>query len=630
MENSNKIIHHIRDLPNTVINKMPRKTKQVLLLLIDTFFIMLSVWGGFAVVEFVGKPSYLTESLWTMPLAVTLSLPLFARAGFYHAVIHQASDRFFIILINTCVFSVIILAVIVEVINPVHVPGMVWVVHGWILWVLVGGVRFAIRFLLSAPNRGIKEREAVAIYGAGAACEQILLALQQSEELQPVAIFDDKSELHGIKIRELQVYPSTEMIFLIKKLKIKRVLLSFPSASRYRRHQIIRFLESMSIHVQDIPNLNELADGSKTIVDIREISDEDLLGRIPVPPDQSLLKDSITGKAVLVTGAGGSIGSELCRQIIRLAPKCLVLVERTEFTLYSIAKELEELNQQYIHGELEIVSVLGSVRSYKRMFSVLKKYNIQTVYHAAAYKHVNIIELNPIEGFQNNIYGTYQMAKAAIAANVTRFVLISTDKAVRPTNVMGATKRHAELILQALAAENNNICFSMVRFGNVVASSGSVIPLFRQQIKNGGPVTVTHPEVNRFFMTIPEASQLVIQASAMAYGGDVFVLDMGQPIKILDLVKRMIQLSGLTIRNKENPDGDIAITITGLKPGEKLYEELLIGEHTSPTDHPMIIRVQEDSLPMAEMLKTFNELESASQKLDEAAVRKILMKIVEK
>ncbi|MBF0381995.1 MAG: polysaccharide biosynthesis protein [Magnetococcales bacterium] len=630
MANNNKIIHLVRDLPNTVINKMPRKAKQVLLLLIDTFFIMLSVWGGFAVVEFVGKPSHLTESIWTLPLAVSLSLPLFARAGFYHAVIHQASDRFFITLINTSVLSVIILAVIVEIINPVHVPGMVWVVHGWILWVLVGGVRFAIRFILNSPNSGAKEREPVAIYGAGASCNQILRALEQSDDLKPVAIFDDKSELHGVKIRELKVHSSTEMIYLIKKLNIKRVLLSFPSASRYRRHQIIRFLESMSIHVQDIPNLNELADGSKTIVDIREISDEDLLGRIPVPPDQTLLRDSISDKAVLVTGAGGSIGSELCRQIIQHAPKNLVLVERTEFTLYSIAKELEELNQKQGNNKTEIISVLGSVRSYKRMFSVLEKYNIQTVYHAAAYKHVNIIEQNPIEGFQNNIYGTYQMAKAAIASNVTRFVLISTDKAVRPTNIMGATKRHAELILQALAEENNNICFSMVRFGNVVASSGSVIPLFRQQIKNGGPVTVTHPEVNRFFMTIPEASQLVIQASAMAHGGDVFVLDMGQPIKILNLVKRMIQLSGLTIRSDDNPDGDILIKITGLKPGEKLHEELLIGDNTTPTDHPMIIRVQEESLSMAEINSTFKELELASKNLDEAKVREILMQVVEK
>ncbi len=335
----------LRQVSHTIIYRMPRKAKQVLLLLVDTVFIYVSIWGGFVIVEWVGKPSHIQDVAWSLPFAISISIPLFAHAGFYRAIIHQASDRFFLTLIYNSVLSVILLAVIVEVLSPVHIPGMVWVVHGWILLLLVGGIRWFIRYFLQTQYSRTKNRIPVAIYGAGDTSDQIIMALEKSPDLEPVAIFDDKSDRHGMAIRELTVSPSIEMLHTIKKLDIKRVLLSLPEASRYRRQQIINFLESMSIHVQDIPDLKSLADGSKTVVEIREISNEDLLGRTPVPPNRELLTANISGKSVLVTGAGGSIGSELCRQIVKLEPKCLVLVEQTEFTLYSITKELLITNE---------------------------------------------------------------------------------------------------------------------------------------------------------------------------------------------------------------------------------------------------------------------------------------------
>jgi UDP-N-acetylglucosamine 4,6-dehydratase len=567
--------------------------------------------------------------LWIIPLPIIISIFFFIRSGLYRAVLHQASDTFFIIIIRTITISVISTALIVHALSPTYIPLVVWIVYGTILLALVGGIRWLARYILNLNRLQSRNRVPVAIYGAGSSGYQLLIALEQSIELKPVAFVDDKKELNGIEIRGLKVYPYSRLEELIGKLEIRRILLSMPSIDRYQRQQIIRFLEPFPIHVQEVPSFADLANGTKKVDDIREIAEEDLLGRDPIPPKQDLLEECITGKSVLVTGAGGSIGSELCRQIIKLRPNSLILVERTEFTLHSITIELNQLKKKQGMDNLNIIPILGSVRHRNRMQAVLEDHRVQTIYHAAAYKHVSIVERNPIEGIQNNIFGTYQITKAAIAAKVETFVLISTDKAVRPTNVMGATKRCAELILQAFAASEQNVCFSMVRFGNVLNSSGSVIPIFRRQIRRGGPVTVTHPEVVRFFMTIPEATQLVIQAGAMSKCGDVFVLDMGKPVKILDLSHRMIKLSGLTVRDESNPNGDIPITITGLQPGEKLYEELLIGDNTSSTEHAMIMRVQENYLPLEKITGILNQLENASKNFDYFAIRSILMEAVE-
>lgn len=613
-----------------VIQKMSRKVKQVILLIADMLFLPLSIYGGFIVVEWTWIPANLLNIWWCLPLSIAVSLPFFISSSMYRVVLSKAGDKFFVTILRTVTISVLSTTLIVEILSSVRIPWAIWVLDEFFLLFFVGGTRWFLRYLLSTNRLRLKDRMPVAIYGAGASGYQLLVALEQSIELMPLVFFDDRPELHGTEIRGLKVYPPSEMKTLIDELYIRRLLLSMPSVSRYRRQQIINFLERLPIHVQDVPSLVNLANGTKLVDDIREISEEDLLGRDSIPPNQDLMKACITDKSVLVTGAGGSIGAELCRQILKLNPYRLILVERTEYSLYSITMELNRLKETYGHDNTtEIFPILGSVRHLNRMQVVIETYNVQTIYHAAAYKHVAIVEKNPIEGIQNNIFGTFQLTQAAIAAKVETFILISTDKAVRPTNIMGATKRCAELILQALAVTEENICFSMVRFGNVMDSSGSVIPRFRRQIRRGGPITVTDPEVTRFFMTIPEATQLVIQASAMAKCGDVFVLNMGEPVRIFDLANRMIKLSGLMVKDKLNPNGDIPITITGLQAGEKLHEELLIGDNTSLTDHPMIMRVQEDYLSMEEIQTMLDRLELASKNFDFIAIRNILMEFVE-
>ena len=611
-----------------IIQQLPRRVKQVILLMLDVCFLSFSIWGGFMIVEWTLVPASLLAVWWCLPLSVFISMPFFIASGMYRAVLRQAGDAFFMIILKTVMLSVLLTMLVVKVMSTVPIHWAVWVLDGVLLMIFMGGTRWLVRYFFSTIRIRHKNRMPVAIYGAGASGYQLLMVLEQSIEFRPVMFIDDKKELYGTEIRGLKVYPPDKLVHLIDTWHIQRILLSMPSLSRYRRQQIIRFLEPLPIHVQDIPSLVDLANGTKSVDEVREIDGDDLLGRDPIPPNRALMEACITGKSVLVTGAGGSIGSELCRQIFKLRPHHLVLVERTEYSLYAITMELErfKMNQEQ---DVEIVPILGSVRHRNRMKAVLDTYGVQTIYHAAAYKHVSIVERNPIEGIQNNIFGTFQLAQAAMAAKVETFVLVSTDKAVRPTNVMGATKRCAELILQAFAATKPDICFSMVRFGNVLDSSGSVIPRFRRQIRRGGPVTVTDSDVTRFFMTIPEATQLVIQASAMARCGDVFVLDMGEPVRILDLAHRMIQLSGLTVRSESNPEGDIAITITGLQPGEKLYEELLIGDNTSTTDHPMIMRVQEDFYSEAEVQVMLDRLEAASKGFDFVAIREILMEFVE-
>jgi FlaA1/EpsC-like NDP-sugar epimerase len=464
----------------------------------------------------------------------------------------------------------------------------------------------------------------VVIYGAGSAGRQLSIALMQSNEYNPVGFIDDAVEIQGHLINDLEIISPDNFECFIDKKGVTEVLLAIPSASRIRRNEIINSLESYPVLVRSLPGVAELAQGKVKIDDLREVGIKDLLGRDPVTANKELLSLNITDKIVMVTGAGGSIGSELCRQILFLKPKKLILFELSEFALYTIDRELSEIGM----SSVEILPILGSINNRKRLSNIFRHFGVQTIYHAAAYKHVPMVEFNNSEGVTNNVFGTLSCAQVAIDENVETFVLISTDKAVRPTNTMGTTKRFAEMILQALSVKQSGTRFTMVRFGNVLGSSGSVIPLFQKQIKDGGPVTVTDADIIRYFMTIPEAVELVIQAGAMGEGGDVFVLDMGKPIRIADLAKKMIHLSGLKVKDETNPDGDIEIKYTGLRPGEKLYEELLIGDNVSETENPMIMRAQENMLAWDDLKSIMDGLELAIEKCDQQMLRELLIKAV--
>jgi len=462
------------------------------------------------------------------------------------------------------------------------------------------------------------------VYGAGDAGIQLISALAHSKEYNPVGLIDDLKELQGNQVRGLEIYSVDNIDDVIHKLKVDEILIAMPSVSRIKRLAIIDKLEPYPVLVRMLPGVAELAEGKISIGDLREVSIKDLLGRSTVKAKKDLLGKNITNKVIVVTGAGGSIGSELCRQIVFLKPKALILYEMSELALYAIEKELINIG---IYS-LDVYPILGSVNNKTRLVNVFKRFGVDTVYHAAAYKHVPMVEFNNTEGVNNNVFGTLSCAQAAIDTGVKTFVLISTDKAVRPTNTMGATKRSAELILQALSAKQSGTKFTMVRFGNVLGSSGSVIPLFKQQIKDGGPVTVTDANMIRYFMTTPEAVELVIQAGSMGLGGDVFVLDMGKPVRIYDLAKKMIRLSGLEVKDEVHLDGDIEIKYTGLRPGEKLYEELLIGDNVSETDNPLIMRAQEDMLAWDELEPILSSLQTAIKNCDQKKLRELLVQIV--
>lgn len=472
------------------------------------------------------------------------------------------------------------------------------------------------RFLLTR-NGSQGQGTVVAIYGAGAAGRKLAAMLHGAAEYHPVVFLDDDPGLHGRMVEGLPVLAPSDakLCDRLRSNGVQQIYLAIPTLNATRRREILELLGALPFHVRSVPGLPALLEGSAKLDQLTEISIEDLLGRDPVPPIPGLLEKCIRGKVVLITGGGGSIGSELCRQVLALQPRELVVLERSEIALYLIEQELLTLAGGLV-GATGLSFQLGSVTDAPRLREIFAAFDIDTVYHAAAYKHVPIVEHNPLEGFRNNVFGTWKLARAAAAARVGHFVLISTDKAVRPTNVMGATKRVSELIVQALAEAHPGSVFSMVRFGNVLGSSGSVVPLFRKQIETGGPITLTHPEVTRFFMTIPEAVQLVIQAGAMARGGEVFVLDMGEPVKILDLATNMVRLSGLAVRDSAHPQGDIAIEVTGLRPGEKLFEELLIGGDVSGTEHPRIMRAQERRVDWRRLEE---ELESIDKALREGA-----------
>jgi FlaA1/EpsC-like NDP-sugar epimerase len=614
---------------------LSRHKKIAILIGTDVFFSLFSLWAALSLRlgEFyqpVGRMYYVFVA------APIIVVPIFIRLGLYRAIIRYIGVRALGTIIQaTSLYALIFAAFVFHLgsigVFPRTVPALNWM----IMLLLVGSSRFLARWWLSdsyfriVGQYGNRDygRKNVVIYGAGNAGVQLASALIHGREFKAVAFIDDDVLLQKQKINDLRIYSLASLTFLIDRYKITDVLLAIPSVSHARRSEIIRVLEAYPIHVRSIPGINEIANGKISFDAVQEVDIADLLGRDCVPPNLDLLHANISGKVVMVTGAGGSIGSELCRQIILHKPVCLVLFELSEFQLYSIHQTLLSLENQ----EIKIIPILGSITHQKRVERVCRAFKVQTIYHAAAYKHVPLVEQNPGEAISNNIFGTLRLAQAAIITEVETFVLISTDKAVRPTNTMGATKRFAELILQALSLDAS-LCqktrFTMVRFGNVLGSSGSVVPLFRQQIAKGGPVTVTDARIIRYFMTIPEAAELVIQAGAMGQGGDVFVLDMGEPVRIVDLAKRMIRLSGFEVKSKEQPNGDIEIIYTGLRPGEKLYEELLIGDDVSQTCHEKIMRAQETVIAWEKLTFLLAELEQALNQTDFEAVRVILKQAV--
>ena len=606
--------------------ELTRRNKQLIAAATDYLVLLVAFWSALAI-RFETTTPELSGYTWQMLVAPLLAIPIFIRFGLYRAVIRFMEDRVVLVVAGGITLSVLLLAALIALVHASvfsrGVLGIYWLLAIVYVWM----TRFLARSYFLRTELKQDARKRVAIYGAGRAGMQLLYALRASRDYLPVVFLDDNSVIQKTELAGLRVHSPEDIGTLLSANAIDEILLAIPSASRARRIEIINRLEGLRCKVKLVPSMSELVSGKLTADAIREVDIEDLLGREAVEPDLSLLSKCIAGKVVLVSGAGGSIGSELCRQIVRLQPTRLVLMELSEFALYSIEQELLSLCA-VIKAKVEIVALLGSVIHQRRNERIMQSFGVQTVYHAAAYKHVPLVEHNPVEGVRNNTVGTRRMAEAALAAGVETFVLISTDKAVRPTNVMGATKRLSELVLQGLARQEGRTRFCMVRFGNVLGSSGSVVPLFRKQIAAGGPITLTHAEITRYFMTIPEAAQLVIQAGSMGVGGEVFVLDMGEPVRIVDLARRMVRLSGMTVRDQECLDGDVAIEIVGLRPGEKLYEELLIGENVEGTSHPLIMRAYEHELPWEYLAGRLSQLDEACQVFDYEKVLELLTSLV--
>lgn len=644
----------VMDKLRTLLLGLTRRQKRAFQVVTDVFLVWFALWMAFVVrlgIDELINP--FNEYLWLFLSATVIAIPLFVRFGMYRAVMRYFGNDALIAIIKAVSLSSLILALVVywSGNHQISVPRSVIFNYWWLSMVMIGGLRLAMRqyflgdWFTAAQHVPFTNRDdglpKVAIYGAGAAGNQLVAALRMGRLLRPVAFIDDDSSIADRVISGLLVYKPKHIQQMLDATGAQQILLAIPSASRGRRREILTFLEGFALHVQSVPGFMDLASGRVKVDDIQEVDIADLLGRDSVPPQDELLEHCIKDQSVLITGAGGSIGSELCRQILTLQPTTLLLYEHSEFNLYSI---LQELEQRIVRESLSVklLPILGSVRNQEKLFDVMKTWRVNTVYHAAAYKHVPMVEHNIAEGVLNNVMGTLSAAQASLRANVANFVLISTDKAVRPTNVMGSTKRLAEMTLQALSSEIapvlfgetssisrvNKTRFTMVRFGNVLGSSGSVIPLFHKQIKSGGPLTVTHPKITRYFMSIPEAAQLVIQAGSMGQGGDVFVLDMGEPVKIVELAEKMVHLSGLSIRSDKNLQGDISIEFTGLRPGEKLYEELLIGDNVVTTPHPMIMSANEDYLPWDVLKARLTELLSAVEQDDYTRVRQLLRETV--
>ncbi|MDP5033255.1 nucleoside-diphosphate sugar epimerase/dehydratase [Paraglaciecola sp.] len=589
--------------------ELPRTFKRLISLTLDSLFLVISVFVAYFL-TLNGVESPIFSMVFAFLITLPLTLLIFVKLGLYRAVIRYIGQHALgAVLIGVC-SSAAILAGLFAILN-VHDKSSMIVVYALVALLTTGGMRLLARMLLTQGNN--EHKVSVLIYGAGSSGRQLAQALLNGDQYNPVMFVDDDATLQRSTILGIPVGSPEQITSIIKNKSISRVLLAMPSASRTRRREVLDLLEELPIPVLSIPGMSDLVNGSMRIDELQDVKIEDLLGRDPVSPRPELMNANIAGKSVMVTGAGGSIGSELCRQIIKCQPKVLVLFELSEFALYAIEQELTAFVRNN-ELDIQIVPVMGSVQKASRLESVMRSFSINTVYHAAAYKHVPLVEYNVAEGVRNNVFGTWYTAEAAIKAGVETFVLISTDKAVRPTNVMGASKRLAELVLQSLADKQATTRFCMVRFGNVLGSSGSVVPLFREQIRRGGPITVTHKDIIRYFMTIPEAAQLVIQAGAMGKGGDVFVLDMGEPVKIAELAKRMLHLMGLSIKDEQHPNGDIEILFTGLRPGEKLFEELLVGNDVHVTEHSRIMAAKEVYLPWPQMQHLLNRLDDCCER----------------
>ena len=640
---------------------LPRTVKRSVVLALDAALCILSVWLAF----YLRSGSFTPLSgpaIWPAVASVVLALPIFITSGLYRAIFRYSGLPAMVAVGRAMLLYGLAFAAIFTFWGVDGVPRTVGLIQPMLLLLLVGASRAAARVWLGGLYHQQLRKAALPqalIYGAGSAGRQLASAMVTSSEIRVVGFMDDDDRLHGHVLNGLPIYNPADLAELLNDRPITDVLLALPRVSRQRRNEILNALKPHKVAVRTLPGLSDIATGKVSLSDVRELDIDDLLGREPVKPNGLLLNLNTHGKTVLVTGAGGSIGSELCRQIIKTNPKQLLLVEMSEFALYQIHLELqaavagERLSvNETLEGaapetaeasggpSIEIVPLLASVCDEVRMHEIMDTWKPHTVYHAAAYKHVPLVEHNPAEGVRNNVWGTRVCAEAAMRNSVRNFVLVSTDKAVRPTNIMGATKRLAEMVLQALAEVNVAVAaqggrapttrttLSMVRFGNVLDSSGSVVPLFREQIKNGGPITLTHSDITRYFMTIPEAAQLVIQAGAMGQGGDVFVLDMGQPVKIIDLARRMVELSGMTVRDELRPDGDIEFTVTGLRPGEKLYEELLIGDNPKPTQHARIMKANEQFLSWPHLEQKLNALSIAMSVNDVPVIRGQLQELV--
>ena len=643
---------------------LPVSKKRLIILGFDTFILWGALFLAFAlrvgVYETFNQYEKAVASL--VLLIPVVALPVYIRLGFYRTVVRHMGQQVSFIILRASSISTLLVIAGIYLFRIEHVPRSVPVLFWLFSALLLGLSRYAIRYWFAGysikdivwatiypaqkANRNQHKGVSVAIYGAGEAGIQLASALNRSHEYHPVAFIDDNKTLAGRVVAGRTIYPPSRIDEMITATQAEEILLALPSVKKKRRTEIVQELEELGLPIKTMPGMRDIASGRFKLQDIKEVDIDDVLGREEVKPIPELIEKDIVNKVVMITGAGGSIGSEMVRQALARQPKILVLFEHAEFNLYTITQELQK-NLKARGKTTEIISVLGSINDPARMLDIMQTYKVETLYHAAAYKHVPIVQYNMSQGLRNNVLGTLYTAQAAIAAGVKNFVLISTDKAVRPTNVMGASKRLAEMVLQALSEEpevsfynselfdlknglkvKNTTRFAIVRFGNVLDSSGSVIPLFREQIRTGGPVTVTHSEINRYFMTIPEAAQLVIQAGAIGNDGDVFVLEMGKPVKIVDLAKRMISLSGLTVKNEQNPDGDIEIIFSGLRPGEKLYEELLIGDNVTATEHPRICRASEEMLHWNELKDVLDKIICSLQDHRYKTTTEILLRYV--
>jgi FlaA1/EpsC-like NDP-sugar epimerase len=610
--------------------ELSRTLKQLLFMLVDAALVMAALWLSVVLVDtnFFLRNS-IEDYLLYFLFCTLSSVFIFHSVGLYRTVLLYMGLQSVQVILKGITLSTLVATCAVYLTAALKFPPQAILVFWMMALLMIGGVRITAKVVMRNMMQNFRPREPVIIYGAGTSGMQLLAAIINGDQYIPVAFIDDNENVIGNTVHGVRVHGASALRGLIENFGVRQILLAIPSATHAERKQILNNLEKFPVHVRTVPDLFDIVSGKVRVDEVRDIDIEDLLGRDIVPPNPKLMGACIEGSNVLVTGAGGSIGSELCRQIIRLKPTQMILLDNSEYGLYTIENELREmLSVMEANADIKVVALLGSVCNQALIEQVIKKFTIRTVYHAAAYKQVPMVEKNITEGVQNNIFGTWVLAKAAAKYQVEHFVFISTDKAVRPANVMGATKRFAEQILQALSLKERSTRFSMVRFGNVLGSSGSVVPLFRKQIAQGGPITVTHSEVTRYFMTVQEAAQLVIQAGSMASGGEVFVLDMNEPVRIVDLARKMIHLMGFVVKDDRTPNGDIAIEYTGLRPGEKLYEELLIGEQVTGTEHPKIMRAEEDFLALDALEPLLVRLGVACQALDQVAIKEVLAEAI--